>query len=146
MIDIHHRIGVEGSTDDVYVALTTIDGLSGWWTTDTQGDPALGGKVQFRFLPGGFDMEVTELVPGVLVRWKVVDGPPEWIGTIVEFQLSQSDRYAIVLFTHAGWAEAGEFHSHCSTKWATYLMSLKGLVETGAGAPAPDDVQVSDWH
>jgi uncharacterized protein YndB with AHSA1/START domain len=146
MIDIHHRIGVEGSTDDVYAALTTIEGLSGWWTTDTQGDPTLGGKIRFRFLPGGFGMEVTDLVPGVLVRWKVVDGPPEWIDTTVEFQLAQSDRYAIVLFTHAGWAEPGEFHSHCSTKWATYLMSLKGLVETGAGAPSPDDVQISDWH
>ena len=34
MTDIHHRIGVESpSTDGVYAALTTIDGLSGWWTT-----------------------------------------------------------------------------------------------------------------
>ena len=35
---------------------------------------------------------------------------------------------------------------HCSTKWATFLMSLKPLVETGAGAPAPRDVQISNWH
>ena len=32
---------------------------------------------------------------------------------------------------------------HCSTKWATYLMSLKSLVETGTGAPAPRDVHVA---
>jgi hypothetical protein len=25
-------------------------------------------------------------------------------------------------------------------------MSLKSLVETGEGAPAPRDVQISDWH
>jgi hypothetical protein len=36
--------------------------------------------------------------------------------------------------------------NHCSTKWAIYLMSLKQLVETGAGAPAPHDVQISNWH
>jgi hypothetical protein len=35
---------------------------------------------------------------------------------------------------------------HCSTKWATYLLSLKQLVETGTGAPDPIDVQISDWH
>ena len=76
MTDIHHRIGVESSsTDDVYAALTTIDGLSGWWTTDTQGDPGLGGKILFRFPQGGFDMEVIELTPGELVRWRVTDGP-----------------------------------------------------------------------
>ena len=45
MTDIHHRIGVESSSvDDVYAALTTIDGLSGWWTTDTRGDPASAGR------------------------------------------------------------------------------------------------------
>ena len=69
MTDIHHRIGVESSsTDDVYAALTTIDGLSGWWTTDTQGDPGLGGKIAFRFPQGGFDMEVIDLTPGELVE------------------------------------------------------------------------------
>ena len=36
--------------------------------------------------------------------------------------------------------------SHCSTKWATFLMSLKALVETGTGAPHPRDVRISNWH
>ena len=39
--------------------------------------------------------------------------------------------------------------SSCTTaapSGRTYLMSLKQLVETGEGAPAPRDVQISDWH
>ena len=32
---------------------------------------------------------------------------------------------------------------HCSTKWATFLMSLKSLVETGTGAPSPHDVHIA---
>ena len=128
MTDIHHRIGVESSsTDDVYAALTTIDGLSGWWTTDTHGDPELGGKIEFRFPEGGFDMEVVELTPGEVVRWRVADGPPEWIGTFVDWRLSRSDGFTIVRFTHEGWAEPVEFLSHCSTKWAVFLLSLKAL-------------------
>ena len=147
MIDIHHRVGVESpSTEGVYDALTTIDGLAGWWTTDTTGDPSLGGRLEFRFLPGGFDMEVIDLVPGERVRWRVVDGPAEWIGTTIDWRLSRSGDHTIVLFSHAGWAEPGEFLSHCSTKWASYLLSLKALVETGAGAPSPGDVRISDWH
>lgn len=47
---------------------------------------------------------------------------------------------------HEGWREPVEFMHHCSTKWGTFLMSLKSLLETGSGAPAPDDVKVSDWH
>ncbi len=32
---------------------------------------------------------------------------------------------------------------HCSTKWATYLMSLKALLETEKGDPAPNDYRIS---
>jgi len=35
---------------------------------------------------------------------------------------------------------------HGSTKWTIFLMSLEDLVETGHGAPAPDDVRISDRH
>jgi hypothetical protein len=51
-----------------------------------------------------------------------------------------------VLFKHEGWREPVEFMHHCSTKWATFLMSLKETVETGQGRPHPDDVRISDWH
>ncbi len=146
MVDILHRIGVTASPDDVYAALTTVDGLAGWWTEDTTGDSQVGGVLRFRFVPGGFDMLVRDLEPAKLVRWEVADGPEEWIGTTVEFELTQEDGFTIVMFRHEGWREPVAFMSHCSTKWATFLMSLKQLVETGKGEPAPHDVQISNWH
>jgi uncharacterized protein YndB with AHSA1/START domain len=56
-MDIIHRIGVQDATPQaVYDALTTVDGLAGWWTTDTKQDESI---LKFRFPPvGGFDMEV----------------------------------------------------------------------------------------
>jgi uncharacterized protein YndB with AHSA1/START domain len=149
MADILHRIGIRNTTpDQVYAALTTVDGLAAWWTEDTKGSgDETGGVVAFRFPPvGGFDMEVTELRPSEQVGWKVVDGPEEWIGTTIDWRVRQDGDFTIVLFTHAGWREPVEFMHHCSTKWATFLLSLKALVETGQGAPAPRDVEISDWH
>ena len=147
MVDILHRIGVDGvAPAKVYDAITTVDGLAGWWTEKTTGNTDLGGVIEFRFLPGGFDMKVVELDPGRLVRWEVVDGPAEWIGTTVRWDLRQDGDYTIVLFKHEGWREPVEFMNHCSTKWASYLLSLKQLLETGDGAPSPRDVQISDWH
>ncbi len=147
MVDILHRVGMTASsTDDVYAALTTIEGLSGWWATDTTGETDVGGVLKFRFGPGGFDMQVLELVPGKLVRWQVVEGPEEWLGTTVRWDLTQEEDFAIVLFAHEGWKEPVEFMYHCSTKWAVYLLSLKQLVETGAGTPDPHDQQISNWH
>ncbi|TCO28269.1 uncharacterized protein YndB with AHSA1/START domain [Kribbella steppae] len=150
MNDILHRVGITASPEDVYAALTTIDGLAGWWTEDTRGDSAVGGVTEFRFAgapdPAGFDMLVLDAQPGELVRWEVVGGPEEWIGTKIRFELFRADEYTIVLFRHEGWKEPVEFMYHCSTKWATFLMSLKRLVETGKGEPAPNDVRVSNWH
>ncbi len=144
MVDILHRVGVATpTTEKVYEALTTVDGLAGWWTDDTTGSADVGGVIAFRFPPGGFDMEVVEQRPGERVVWKVVDGPEEWVGTTIDWQLRQDDDLTIVLFKHEGWKEPVEFMHHCSTKWATYLMSLKQLVETGTGAPSPRDVRIA---
>ena len=148
MPDILHRIGIKSSSpNDAYKALTAIQDLSGWWTTDTTGESQVGGVVKFRFGElGGFDMKVLELDPGERVRWQVIEGPEEWVGTKVGFDLKQDGDYTIVLFQHQGWKEPGEFMSHCSTKWGVFLMSLKSLVETGKGAPHPNDVAISNWH
>ena len=82
MVDILHKVGIKSSSpEDVYRALTTLEGLSGWWTSDTHGESKVGGVLQFRFGNGGFDMKVLELQPQKRVLWQVVEGPEEWIGT-----------------------------------------------------------------
>jgi uncharacterized protein YndB with AHSA1/START domain len=146
MPDILHRIATKATTAaDVLPALTTIDGLASWWTTDTEGDASVDGVIKFRFIPGGFDMKVLEIKPD-RVRWEVAEGPEEWMGTTITFDLKQDGEHTVVLFTHEGWKEPVEFMNHCSTKWASYLLSLKDYVETGKGSPSPDDVQISNWH
>jgi hypothetical protein len=80
------------------------------------------------------------------VLWQVVDGPEEWIGTKVSFDLKQEGDWTIVLFKHQGWKEPVEFMHHCSTKWAVFLLSLKSLLEAGKGAPAPNDIKLDSWE
>jgi hypothetical protein len=31
---------------------------------------------------------------------------------------------------------------HCSTKWATFLLSLRDLLETGRAHPTPNDIKI----
>jgi uncharacterized protein YndB with AHSA1/START domain len=146
MPDILHRVGIKASPKDVYDALATRKGLAAWWTNDTQGDTNIGGVIQFRFPAGGFDMKVLELQPSARVLWQVVDGPAEWIGTKISWDLKQEDDYTIVMFKHQGWKEPVEFMHHCSTKWAIFLMSMKSLLETGRGSPAPNDVKIDNTN
>jgi uncharacterized protein YndB with AHSA1/START domain len=148
MPDILHRVGIKASSPDgTYKALTTCEGLSAWWTDNTKAENKVGGVLKFRFgKRGGFDMKVLELKSDQRVRWQVVDGPEEWIGTKVSFDLKQDGDYTIVLFKHQGWKEPVEFMHHCSTKWAIFLISLKSLLETGKGAPYPNDVKLDNWN
>ena len=147
MVDILHRIGVETpAPEKVYDALTTVEGLAGWWTDDTKGSPDVGGVLEFRFPVGGFDMEVMDRQPPDRVTWRVVGGPEEWVGTPIDWRLRQAGGWTVVLFDHAGCKEPVEFRHHCSTKWGVFLLSLKDLGETGAASPAPNDVRISDWH
>jgi uncharacterized protein YndB with AHSA1/START domain len=148
MPDILHRVGIRSPFPSyAYKALTTLEGLSGWWTTDTTGKTEVGGVIHFQFGERGFfDMKVLELHPDNRVLWQVVDGPQEWIGTNVSFELRQEGDYTILLFQHRGWKAPVEFMHHCSTKWAVFLMSLKSLIETGKGAPYPNDVKIDNWN
>ena len=151
MVDILHRVGIKSSLDEVYKALTTREGLAGWWTNNTQGESKVGGVLQFRFSAGGaeiggMEMKVLELDPAKRVLWQVVGGPEEWIGTRISWELKQDGEYCIVLFKHQDWKEPVEFMHHCSTKWAIFMMSLKSLVETGKGAPNPDDIKIDNWN
>lgn len=146
MFNIIHRIGTTEPADKILTALTTIDGLAAWWTDDVTGDAGVGGTSRFRFGEhGGFDIRVDAVEPD-RVTWHVVGGPDEWVGTDIDWRLSQDGDYCVVLFEHSGWREQAAFMYHCSTKWAVFLQSLKALVETGTGAPAPRDVAISNWH
>lgn len=152
MVDIVHRIGIKAPVSQVYAALSTVEGVAGWWTRETTGTSRVGETIRFRFTSptgaemGVFEMEVLELTPDERVRWRVKAGPEEWVGTDIEFSLSRQDDYTIVLFGHRNWRRWVEFMSHCSTKWAVFLLSLRHLVETGKGEPAPDDLKIDNWN
>src|SRR4051812_35716657 len=134
MIDITHRIGIKSSIAQVYKALTTINGLAHWWTEEVEGDEQVGGKITFTFrseteeIKGRMTMQVQKLNVDKEVRWQVKEGPDEWIGTEITFELSQQDNQTIIIFGHRKWREPVEFMAHCSMKWAVFLLSLREYV------------------
>jgi transposase len=104
-------------------------------------DPNRKGRIEkpFAWVEGNF-------LPAQRVCWRVKDGPPEWVGTDIEFHLSRQDDHTIVMFAHRKWREEVEFMAHCSTKWATFLLSLRDFAESGKGQPSPNDLKIGNWH
>ncbi|RYG40054.1 MAG: SRPBCC domain-containing protein [Chitinophagaceae bacterium] len=152
MANIIHRIGIKASPVAVYKAVSTIEGVAAWWTNATSGTSEVGKDIEVRFnTPEGKEvgmmkMRVETLDQDKLVKWKFVEGPVEWIGTEVVFKLQHEGDVTIVLFAHNNWKEEIEFMAHCSMKWATFLLSLRELIETGKGRPSPHDMKIDNWN
>jgi uncharacterized protein YndB with AHSA1/START domain len=143
--DIRHRVGIATPQHRVYETLSTTAGLTQFWTKHVEGDSEVGGKLSFFFArpePSAV-MEVVDLSPNDRVQWRCVEGPQEWVGTSITFDLSEHDGETVVLFTHAGWRDPVEFMHHCSTKWATFLIGLRSGLEGGAFTAFPDETTIS---
>jgi uncharacterized protein YndB with AHSA1/START domain len=147
MVDIRNRVGINAPITEVYDAFATSEGLASWWTRDVHGEDGVGGKLELRF--GGPDrmvtMEVAELTPPHRVGWRCIQGPDEWVGTTITFELRADGDETVVLFTHAGWREPVEFMHHCTTAWAYFLLSAKHGLEGGTATPWPDNELISSW-
>jgi uncharacterized protein YndB with AHSA1/START domain len=138
MPDILHLVGIAAEPQRVFEALTTVEGVRNWWDEKASGEAAEGGTFEFR----GNRFKVVHADTS-LVTWRYSGPAKEWESTEITFRLEWRDGQTIVLFKQVGWREPVEFMHHCSTKWATFLLSLKDYVEHGEGRPSPRDTKIA---
>jgi uncharacterized protein YndB with AHSA1/START domain len=125
---------------DVFGALTTGEGIAGWWTGSVDGAPGLlGGLVTLRFagLAEHIVLRVKALDPGRAVEWTCAahTGHREWEGTSIEFALRVTGDGCSVTLRHRGLTPALACFEACARGWDFFVPSLIRYVETGAGSP-----------
>lgn len=137
MATILLRVPVDTEPKLVYDALSTSEGVNGWWSDHTEGPSGIGStmRVAFPDAPITFDFEVVEERPGERVAWKCLSGPPEWVGTDITFDIQTDDGNMSVLFAHDGWATTGDSFPFIAYSWAQILPRLKKLSESGESDP-----------
>lgn len=137
MPDIMHQLTIRATPEVVYGAITEEKGLAAWWTTDTTAKNKVGSVSEFGF--GRKDtvirMQVEELVPFSMVRWRCLGGVEEWEHTQLIFELQSRGKSTVLLFRHLGWKSTDGALALCSFDWAHYLMSLRSFAEAGTGNP-----------
>lgn len=144
--DFTCKVDFSVSPSTVYRALTTQEGLAGWWTTDCEVGRQVGDRSIFRFGRTYNVMKIAGLVPDREVRWECVeqhhDSPgvkrtDEWAGTAVAFRLTaKEDGGTALYFEHRGLRPGLECYDVCERGWNYFLQgSLKRYVETGTGQP-----------
>src|SRR5690606_10894333 len=133
---IRINVTIKASSETIYNALTTEDGLSGWWAKQTIARPEIGFLNTFTFGTFVNKMKVIELTSNEKVAWECVESTDEWLGTTIAFELEGKGETTLLRFTQAGWKGVTGMFAGCTYDWARFMASLKSLCETGTGNPS----------
>jgi uncharacterized protein YndB with AHSA1/START domain len=140
MPQIDHEIKIAATPEQVFAALTTLDGVKGWHTPTATGTGEVGTEWVFSFADHpefGWEI-VTSEAPSTVV-WRCTRGPGDSVGTTATFTLARTaeDR-TLVEHAHSGWPGTHGNFRKCNTTWGVLLHHLRDYVETGDAAPAFD--------
>lgn len=135
-------VDIETAAGRVFDALSTRDGLAGFWTPDVSGSGAVGEVLAFGFdaAPADLRMTVTARDEGRRVAWSCAGPWPGWEATELAWSLEPAPDGGgtRAVLVHRGWADDhpdGELGSVAFT-WAQVLGALKAFVESGTPQPA----------
>jgi uncharacterized protein YndB with AHSA1/START domain len=141
---------VEQTPREVFEAITN---PRRWWMDTIKGDTDKLGAVFYHHYQDLHHcvLEITELVPGKKVVWRVlhndfnfVTDKSEWIGTDIVFEIATKGGKTHVKFTHVGLVRSYECYGVCSDSWSVYITgSLRDLIAKGKGQPDPNEAVVT---
>lgn len=139
MADMHHLIQIDGA-DAVaaYTALTTPDGITGWWTSRAEVPGAAVGdvlKMSFPDAPMTWDMRIGKADAPAQLEWDCIGGPPGWASTRVVWGVEATDNGVVVRLDHTGFQNVDDMFRIVTVGWAQMLLSMKAYLETGIRKP-----------
>ena len=145
MPEIMHLLKIRAAQEDVYKALSTPEGIHGWWTRDAALDTKVGGTGVFGFYGHRMviNVRVAELAPPGHMAWDVISSTGGGFdGTTISVDLTSDEGVTSLMFAHRGFKTGGNNIASATTRWGFYILSLKRYLETGKGTPNPDDTEL----
>ena len=136
MQDIFKVLEIDAPQEKVFEALSTVEGIRSWWTTDARAEQTVGNIVQFGLNNHTLvmQMKVLELTAPTKLVWECLDQPEDWRGSKITFTLAPEDTATTLTFSQTNWKTEGDSAPY-ATQWEGYLNSLRAHLETGTGTP-----------
>lgn len=138
MADIVQELTIAVAPEQVFQALTTSEGITGWWSNHVTTEPKVGSITEVSFENGGvFHLEVIDLEVGKKVHWRVRLSPHDWEGSTITWDLTPIPQGSSLLFGQHNLFVGPSGYSIEETRagWQYFLQSLKSYLETGQGTP-----------
>lgn len=137
---------IEAPPRELYRAVTTVAGLKGWWSHNTEAE---NGGITVRFSGKNFQtFRLVDATPDRKVTWEWIaqyfplEGTAqtdEWVGTRVSFDVrANPDGSSTLVFMHIGLTPQIVCYDMCNAGWNHFMESLKSYLEQGTGTPYSD--------
>ena len=135
MADVLFRFDVDAPPQTVLEAVTTTEGIKGFWTSaaEVPGDVGETLKLEFAMAPLPFDLRLEQSDDRTVV-WRTETFPPHWVGTTVRWDVEAREGGSTVGFRHVGFADDEEAGRVAYT-WGQIMVRLKEYAETGIPNP-----------
>ena len=151
MNEIHLESWIAAERETVFEAITTREGLDGWWGRALEAEARVGAVIVFDHELGDLlRMEVIDLEAPNRVAWRCLSDfsetsnpASEWLGTTISFEFragqedpaaewlgskigidATADEFTIVDFHHGGWPAPSRWRPFCDWAWAGTLTEL----------------------
>jgi len=139
MADIFHNVYIYKNTPEVFLAISSGDEISKWWTKWSTGKAIVGEVFDLYFSQDyHWKAELIDVKENVKCQWKLIKADKDWLHTIFGFNLIQRDQLTLAEFYHLGWPEKNEHFKRSNYCWAMYLQLLKQYIETTEVVPFED--------
>jgi uncharacterized protein YndB with AHSA1/START domain len=135
--DIVMSCNMDADAETVYRAISTTDGVTGWFTGKAEVGEGVGSHhvLTFPGMPTPWDLRVEDTNAPRRLVLSVVVGPPPWEGTTMTYEIADRPEGGIVLnFDHNGFASVDGVREF-TIGWSTKVLALKKYVETGEPDP-----------
>jgi len=139
MFTIDTIIDITAPLSKIRTAITTQDGFRAWFAQDADFDCK---HATFRFSQPTETRSVTFRVDrcyerGVTMTCVAHENNPDWLGTTLAIDLTETSTGARVHLVHSGYPAKNEVYERCSDAWPYFLRSLASYMITGTGEPYP---------
>lgn len=135
---MHLQITTSADAEIAYAALTTQEGINGWWTSRAEVPGGEGRLIRASFpgAPVTWDLRIRELAPSSLVAWRIEGAPPpQLIGTEIVWALEPSAEGTVVRLDHRDFAEVDDIFRIVTVRWAQLLDKLRAYTDSRKPAP-----------
>jgi uncharacterized protein YndB with AHSA1/START domain len=137
MPDIVMSCNIDAAAETVWRAISTTEGVTGWFTSQAEIGAEPGGHhlLTFPEMPAPWDLRIDDSRPDRRLSLSVLAGPPEWEGTTMTYEiLDRAEGGTVLNFDHHDFASVDGARAW-TIGWATKMLALKKYAETGKPDP-----------